>query len=115
MNKGIIFLIVVVFAVYQYSNKDSSNLIVSSVSASSIDSECDAVVFTTATCPYCQKARVLLDKKEVAWCEFDVNESKMNRKLYEKYGGTGVPLAIIGSTKLQGFNKTKYLRAIDKI
>jgi glutaredoxin len=114
VNKRIIFLLLAVLAIYQYSSKDSTGL-VNSVTANSIDSECDAVVFTTASCPYCQKARVLLDKKEVAWCEFDVNESQVNRDLYKEHGGNGVPLAIIGSTKLLGFNEANYLNAIDKI
>lgn len=114
MDKRLIFFLLAVFAVYQYLNKPSDS-VVNSVAASSIDSECDAIVFTTATCPYCQKARVLLDQEKVAWCEFDVNKSSVNNALYKEHGGNGVPLAIIGSTKLRGYNKAKYLSAINKI
>lgn len=114
MNKQIIFLLLAVLAIYQYSSKDSSGL-VNSASANSISSDCDAVVFTTASCPYCQKALELLNKKKVAWCEFDVNKSKINRELYKEHGGNGVPLAIIGNIKLLGFNEANYLNAIDKI
>lgn len=114
MDKRIIFVLLAALAVYQFTSTDSP-VVVDAVSASAIDAECDAVVFTTATCPYCQKARVLLDKEQVAWCEFDVNESSANHALFKEHGGNGVPLAIIGSTKLHGFNKAKYQSAIDKI
>jgi mycoredoxin len=111
MNKWIIFFLLAVLAIYLYSNKLTDR----SVLARSIDSDCDAIVFTTATCRYCQKARELLDKEEVEWCEFDINESEGNHALYKEHGGNGVPLAIIGNTKLSGYNKEKYLNAISKI
>ncbi len=114
MDKRIILFLIAGLAIYQYSNKGSDGL-VNSVSASSIDAACDAVVFTTATCPYCQQARALLDKEQVNWCEYDVNASQVNHALYKEHGGKGVPLAIIGNAKLRGFNKTKYQHAIDQI
>lgn len=114
MNKPIIFALLAIFAFYQYSNK-SPDISSNSVSANSIDSACDAIVFTTASCPYCQQARLLLDKEKVQWCEFDINQFKSNYALYQEHGGNGVPLAIIGSIKLRGFNKAKYLSAIEKI
>jgi glutaredoxin len=118
MNKRIVFLLFAVLAIYQYSNKSADSIVkpVSGSSiASSIDRACDAVVFTTATCPYCQKARTLLGKEEVEWCEFDINDSGANYSLYKVHGGNGVPHAIIGNTKLQGFNRSKYMSAIRTI
>ena len=109
-----LFGLLAILAIYQYSTK-SPDIHSNSVSANTIDSSCDAIVFTTATCPYCQQARLLLDKEKVDWCEFDINEHKSNFALYTEHGGNGVPLAIIGSTKLLGFNKEKYLSAIKKI
>jgi len=114
MDKRIVFLLLAVLAIYQYSNK-STDSIVNAVAAKSIDRACDVVVFTTATCPYCQKARVLLDKKEVEWCEYDINFPNANYSLYKELGGNGVPLAVIGNTKLRGFNKAKYIQAISTI
>ncbi len=109
-----IFLSLVVLAVYQYSNKQEE-IVVSTVSANSIDSSCNVVIFTTASCPYCHKAKALLNEKAVKWCEYDINESKNNYALFKKNGGNGVPMAIIGRAKLHGFNKGAYLNAIGKI
>ena len=114
MDKRVLFLVLAILAVYQYTNR-ATDRFVNSVSANSIDSACDAVVFTTASCPYCQQARLLLNKEKVEWCEYDINEFKSNYTLYKEHGGNGVPLAIIGNTKLRGFNKDKYLNAIQKI
>jgi len=114
MDKRLLFFVLAIFAGYQFFNK-SPDKIINIVSASSINEECDAVIFTTASCPYCQKARVFLEKQEIAWCEYDINESTHNYTLYKEHGGGGVPLAIIGSTKLRGYNKQKYLSAIKTI
>ena len=110
MSKWIIFFLLAVLAIYLWSN-----ILKGGPSARSIDSDCDAVVFTTATCPYCHKAKDLLNKEEVEWCEYDINESEGNYDLFKAHGGNGVPLAIIGNTKLSGFNEAKYLSAISKI
>lgn len=114
MDKRLLFGLLAILAIYQYSTR-STDAHSNSVSANTIDSACDAIVFTTATCPYCQQARLLLDKEKVAWCEFDINEHKSNLALYTEHGGNGVPLAIIGDTKLLGFNKAKYLSAIEAL
>jgi len=109
MKSKIIFIAIMLFAGYQYLYKTPE------VSARSIDSSCDAVVFTTANCPYCKQARQLLNEENVNWCEKDINKSSANKKLFKQLGGRGVPFAVIGSETLKGYSKYNYKKAISKI
>lgn len=77
-------------------------------------------VYTTDYCPYCKKAKALLDKKGVSYAEIDVTgEPDFRTKLAEMTGGkTTVPQVFIngksvgGSSDLENLNKTGEL---DKI
>lgn len=108
MNKFVIFLIVVIGS-YQLFNRPPS------MSAQEIDPSCDVVVFTTATCPYCKKARDFLNAEDLAWCERDIGKNGEDRALYKKLGGKGVPFAIFGDNKVQGFYLKTYQEESAKI
>lgn len=107
--KKIIIMVCLVLAGYQFLGKPVP------LSARTIDENCDAVVFTTARCPYCKQARNLLNKENVNWCEKDVNVSSANNELFLKLGGKGVPFAVIGDTVVKGYSANLYLSAIKKI
>ncbi len=108
MNKFVIFLVVII-AGYQIFTKPPS------LSAQEIDPSCDVVVFTTATCPYCKKARDFLNAEGIAWCEKDIGKNVQDRALYKKLGGKGVPFAIFADNKVQGFFLETYQEESAKI
>lgn len=107
--KKLIIITCIVLGGYQYITKPPQ------LSARTLDNNCDAVVFTQATCPYCTQARNLLNNEKVNWCEKDINVSSNNYDLYKELGGKGVPFAVIGEKVLRGYNKNQYLNAINKI
>ena len=76
---------------------------------------CDMLLFTTQTCPYCKAARQFLNKSEVSinWCEVDINQSEKGYRLFQQFGGQGVPLAIIGDKRIEGFSQISYHKAIN--
>lgn len=58
------------------------------------------VMYATATCPYCAKARAYMAARGIPYEERDADDSQE----FEQLGGRGVPLFVIGSEVLQGFN-----------
>ncbi len=108
LNK-LILLIIIIVAGYQFVNKPIN------LSAHEIDPSCDVVVFTTARCPYCKKARAFLNNENINWCERDINQNPEYRVMYTKLGGNGVPFAIFGSTKVHGYSKQTYQDESNKI
>ncbi|MBF0265453.1 MAG: hypothetical protein HQL46_09280 [Gammaproteobacteria bacterium] len=75
---------------------------------------CDMLLFTTQSCPYCKKARKYLNKPEVTinWCEIDTQQTKEGYSLFRQIGGQGVPVALIGDKRIDGYSQSSYEKAI---
>lgn len=65
----------------------------------------DVVVYTTDYCPYCTRAKALLDKKGVSYEEIDVTgNDAMREKLVEMSDGMRtVPQIFIGGEHVGGY------------
>ncbi len=109
--KKIIAIIAVFVLIYAFRGGSD----IPQLAANEIDPDCDIVVFTTETCPYCDKARELLDNSEHYWCEFDINESREAHRLFKEFGGRGVPFAFIGNQNIRGYNQAVYQNALNEI
>lgn len=60
-------------------------------------------IYTTHTCPYCVKAKKLLDHKGVSYTEIDVSDEQDRIKMIERAGGRRtVPQIFIGDTHVGG-------------
>ena len=73
------------------------------------------VMYATAWCPYCAKARAYFKRTNTAYVEHDIEKSADAHAEFKRLGGRGVPLILVGSEKLRGFNElafeTAYARA----
>ena len=61
-------------------------------------------IYTTATCPYCQRAKQLLERKGAAYDEIAVDgDAALRARMSERAGGlTSVPQIFVGSTHVGG-------------
>jgi len=61
-------------------------------------------IYTTASCPYCQSAKALLQRKKAAYTEIDVTRDPAKRdEMTRKAGGAyTVPQIWIGATHVGG-------------
>jgi glutaredoxin len=62
------------------------------------------VMYTTATCPACVAAKSYMARKGIPFEEHDVNRSPEARAEFQRLGGRGVPLILVGSEKMEGFS-----------
>jgi glutaredoxin-like YruB-family protein len=69
------------------------------------------VVYTTSHCPYCVKAKQYLTQKGVPYREIDIERSSAGEAAYRQLGGNGVPLIMVGNTKVEGFDA----KALDRL
>ncbi len=70
------------------------------------------VMYATAWCPFCQRARNLLQRKNVSFEEIDVESAPDARaQMREKSGRTSVPQIFIGERHVGGFDD---LSALDR-
>ncbi len=71
-------------------------------------------VFTTQTCPYCDKIKNWLDDNGYDYEEHDVGEDKEQAKrMIKETGQRGVPQTFVGDEAIVGFRPDKIEKAIE--
>ena len=61
------------------------------------------IIYTTKTCPYCVKAKMLLQKKDAKYQEIDASSDKIREELIQKSGGKRtVPQIFINDKHIGG-------------
>jgi glutaredoxin len=74
-----------------------------------------AVMYTTATCPFCAKARELLDARKVPFIEVDVDKSQRGFEEFQRLGGVGVPVLVINDRVIHGYEREKIEQALAEL
>jgi glutaredoxin-like YruB-family protein len=70
------------------------------------------LIFTTPTCPWCQRAKQYLRQQRVPYREVDVSrDAAAARDLVRRTGQMGVPVVEIDGRPVVGFDQ----RAIDRL
>ncbi len=73
-------------------------------------------VYTKANCPYCVRAKSLLDRKGVAYEEIDAGkDDELRTWLVEKTGQRTVPQIFVGERSLGGFSDVDALERLGKL
>ncbi len=62
------------------------------------------VLYATSWCGYCQKAREFLARNHIDYVEYDIEKSSEGRRQFVKRRGTGVPLILVGTEEIRGWN-----------
>ena len=73
------------------------------------------IIYTTAWCPYCTRAKQLLDQKEVNYTEVNVSEGSARAKMTKLTGGTTVPQIVINGRAIGGCDELYALERSDKL
>ncbi len=64
------------------------------------------IIYTTPTWPYCHRAKEYLSRKGVSYVEYNVAQDRDKAKeMIQKSGQMGVPVIIIDSEVVVGFNQ----------
>ncbi len=66
----------------------------------------EVLAFVANNCPPCNDAAALLDKHEIEYTQYNVNDSDENYKLFKKHKGHKLPLVIIGNERVEGYDET---------
>jgi len=74
-------------------------------------------IYSTTYCPYCDKAKKLLDDKNVPYKEFivDIDTAKMDEMLSRANGRKTVPQIFINNNHIGGFDDLKALDDNNKL
>ncbi len=66
----------------------------------------EVIIYTTPSCPYCQRAKALLRHKELGYREIDVSEDvNLRQQMVDRSGGRQtVPQIFINGIHIGGFD-----------
>jgi glutaredoxin-like YruB-family protein len=71
------------------------------------------LVFSTPTCGYCSKAKRFLKQSGVKFRDIDISKDPdASRDVKRISGGTSVPVIMVGSTVVTGFDKSRLERLL---
>lgn len=73
-------------------------------------------IYTTAYCPYCLRAKRLLDKKNVEYIEYKVDENRdLRNEMIQRANRTSVPQIFIDNFHVGGFDDMLVLDMDDEL
>ncbi|WP_372881657.1 glutaredoxin 3 [Psychromonas sp.] len=73
------------------------------------------IIYTTPWCPYCTRAKKLLDQKNVSYTEIDVSEHDARSKMVALTGGRTVPQLLINDQPTGGCDELHALEHSGKL
>jgi len=72
------------------------------------------VLYTTASCSVCRRAKAFLRGRGIPFREMDIGSNPRARKEHQRLGGRGVPLLLIGDERLDGFSEQAFLTIYER-
>lgn len=64
----------------------------------------EVVLYSTAWCGYCKKAKRYFADQGIAYTEYDIERDGAAHAEFKRLGGRGVPLILVGNKKMSGFS-----------
>ncbi len=84
--------------------------------ASSVVSAVKIEIYSTALCPYCSRAKMLLDKKGVHYTEYRIDQKMdLRDEMIERSDRTSVPQIFIDDKHVGGFDDLAELDVDDEL
>lgn len=68
-------------------------------------SKAEVSIFVTAWCPYCRKLETFLKDNGIKFKRYDIEKDRKGSLLYRQLGGGGIPLTLVDSTVVRGFDE----------
>ncbi len=110
---GIVVIVMIFVALVFFSRQQAVTTI--DCNADIIASKPDVIMLGAWWCSYCYQAKKYFQKKNIHYCEYDMENTFEGRRLYEQHGGGSVPIMLIGDHQLRGFNEKQIEAAIAAI
>lgn len=61
-------------------------------------------LYSTRRCPHCQQAKAWLRQRGLRFQEFDIERNPRAFKAFQRLGGRGVPVILVGDKRVDGFD-----------
>jgi glutaredoxin len=71
-------------------------------------SDKSVVIYTAKWCGVCKSAKGYFRDHDIGYTEYDIETSAKGRADYQRMGGRGVPIVMIGSQRMDGFSASRF-------
>lgn len=68
----------------------------------------EVVMFSIDYCPSCEAAKHFFNEHDIAYSEYNLNESEKARSTFERLGGRGTPLLFLEGKTMNGFHPQRF-------
>lgn len=68
------------------------------------------VMYSTSWCGYCKKARRYFERNNIVFVEYDIERNRKAKVEYDRLGGRGVPVILVGTRRMNGFSVAGFKR-----
>jgi len=68
------------------------------------------IMYGTDWCTYCDKAKNYFVAKHIPFVEYDIEKDSTARREYDRLGGRGVPVILVGDKRMNGFSVATFER-----
>jgi glutaredoxin len=72
----------------------------------------DIKMYSTEWCGYCQKAREYMARNRIRYTELDVEKSPAAKAQYQRLGGRGVPVILVGTQRMNGYSEERFAQML---
>jgi glutaredoxin len=66
------------------------------------------VMYSTSWCPTCKKAKRYFRKNNIPFVENDIEKSAIAKREFDRLGGGGVPVILVGKRRMNGFSAATF-------
>jgi len=70
------------------------------------------VMYSSANCMYCHIAKQFFNKHNLAFTEYDIDNSAKHREMFYILGGRGTPLIIVNKEIIYGYDERLIRKAL---
>lgn len=71
-------------------------------------------LFSTRRCPHCRQLKQYLQRQGLRFQELDVERDPRAQKRFARLGARGVPVVLIGDTRIDGFDRGRLDAALQR-
>lgn len=78
-----------------------------------VNTDRKVVMYSASWCHVCHKARKYFQDNRVPFTEYDIDGNAKAKREFDKAGGKGVPVILVGDKRLNGFSPESFRKIYD--
>lgn len=110
MNKQVFFGFILLFILLFYGFGQAQEKVIMDIRN---QHHSDVILYATSWCGYCSKTKDFLRKNNIHFVEYDIEKSTAGKEQFSRLNGDSVPLLIVKSELVHGYNPDAILQALE--